>query len=93
MLQALDEVWRVSIRREFERDLVLTDIHMPRMNGYALTKALCERGINAPIIGDTGATTADDANRLIECGVNTVIANPSTMDAPSNALSAPSSSN
>jgi signal transduction histidine kinase/CheY-like chemotaxis protein len=63
----------------FDPDLVLTDIMMPKMNGYELTAALRNRDFTKPIIGVTGATVGMEAQRLIESGANTVLAKPLTL--------------
>lgn len=62
-------------------DLVVTDIMMPNCNGYGLTRQLRKNGFTKPIIGLTAATVGEEANLLIQCGANAVLAKPFTLDA------------
>lgn len=62
-------------------DLVVTDIMMPNCNGYELTRQLRKNGFTKPIIGLTAATVGEEANLLIQCGANAVLAKPFTLDA------------
>jgi len=57
-------------------DLVITDILMPVMDGYSLTTFLRNDKHRFPIIGLTGATVADEANKLLDLGANTVLSKP-----------------
>ena len=70
----------------FSPDLVLTDINMPNMNGYQLTSALREQGFAKPIIGITAATVGMEADTLLECGADQVLAKPLTREAVETAL-------
>ena len=69
-------------------DLILTDIMMPRMDGYQLTRELRELGCNLPIIGITAATIGEERERLLEQGATQVVAKPLTMDSLQSALQA-----
>ena len=57
-------------------DLVLTDIFMPRMDGYGLTEKLREAGYSKSIIGVTAATIGDESDQLLEAGASAVLAKP-----------------
>ena len=69
-------------------DLILTDIMMPQMDGYQLTRELRELGCNLPIIGITAATIGDERERLLEQGATQVVAKPLTMHSLQLALQA-----
>ena len=57
-------------------DLVLTDIMMPNMNGYELTRELREFGFSNPIIGVTAAVIGEESAQLLAMGANQVIEKP-----------------
>lgn len=74
--EAEDGVIGLNKAKENSYDLVITDIMMPNCDGYELTKALRKQGFTNPIIGVTGATVGNEANRLLVCGANTVLPKP-----------------
>ena len=65
-------------------DLLLTDIHMPEMDGYQLTRAIREstderiRGIT--IIAITANASADEAAHCIDSGMNDCLSKPVNID-------------
>lgn len=67
-------------------DLILTDIMMPRMDGYQLTRELRSLGCTLPIIGITAATIGDESERLLKQGATEVVSKPITLDALQRAL-------
>jgi len=68
-------------------DLILTDIMMPEMDGYALTQALREAGYGGKIIGLSAATIGQETDQLIEAGADSCLGKPITMDKLQQALS------
>ncbi|WP_281545247.1 ATP-binding protein [Grimontia sp. SpTr1] len=64
--------------------LVLTDCHMPNMDGYELTKAIREiqkeRAEFVPIVALTANALVGEAERCIETGMNDFIAKPVEID-------------
>jgi len=60
-------------------DLVLTDINMPNMNGFELTKALRDAGFDGLIIGVTAATEGEEMDKLLALGANAVLPKPITV--------------
>ncbi|MGE7955604.1 response regulator [Pseudomonas sp. NPDC089530] len=57
-------------------DLVLTDVNMPLLNGYELTRALRERDRQIPIIGITANALREEGNRCMAIGMNAWIVKP-----------------
>ena len=70
-------------------DIVLTDIMMPRLNGYQLTRALRDEGYDGVIIGVTAAAVGEESDELLQAGADAVIHKPISIDKFRNALSAP----
>lgn len=68
--QAL-ELWQQGTH-----DFVLTDINMPRMNGYELSRALRDLGVRAPIVGITANATRNEGRHCMESGMNTWLVKP-----------------
>ncbi|WP_041054919.1 ATP-binding protein [Vibrio owensii] len=63
-------------------DLLLTDCHMPLMDGYELTEAIRNdaRLVDLPIIGCTAEDSRMAAQRAERAGMNTVIYKPYSID-------------
>lgn len=59
-----------------EFDLILSDIFMPVMDGYALIKSLRQMNCRLPIVGLTAATIGDEIKLMLEAGADTVISKP-----------------
>jgi len=55
---------------------VLTDIMMPKLNGYDLAKSLREASFTGPIIGATAAVLGNETDTLLAAGANTVLSKP-----------------
>ncbi|WP_231978968.1 hybrid sensor histidine kinase/response regulator [Pseudomonas sp. Os17] len=68
--EALD-LWRVG-----DYDLLLTDVNMPRMNGYELTCILRASGDDRPIIGITANAMCDEEARCQAAGMDTWLVKP-----------------
>lgn len=57
-------------------DLVLTDIYMPKMDGYELCRHLRELGFSRVILGVTAAAVGREAQRLVEAGADACLNKP-----------------
>ena len=79
-LQAL-ELWQ-----EGKFDLVLTDVNMPRMNGYELTARLRARKMTQPIIGASANAMREESERCMSAGMNHCLIKPFTLHTLYNCL-------
>ncbi|SDK46389.1 two-component system, NarL family, capsular synthesis sensor histidine kinase RcsC [Pseudomonas delhiensis] len=57
-------------------DVLLTDVNMPRCNGYQLTRELRERGVDIPIIGVTANAMREEGERCQAVGMNAWLVKP-----------------
>jgi CheY-like chemotaxis protein len=74
-------------------DLVLMDIEMPMLDGYATTRALrereaCEGGPRTPVIALSADAMPDSRRRAGEAGMDGFLTKPIAMDALRHALGA-----
>ena len=67
-------------------DLILTDVNMPRMNGYELATRLRAMNITEPIIGATAKAMPDDSERCLNAGMNHCLIKPFTLHTLYNCL-------
>ncbi len=69
-------------------DAILTDLHMPELDGHALTRKLRGQGYTRPIVGITASAFTDDLRRSAEAGMTTVLLKPLPISALRQALRA-----
>ena len=62
-------------------DIVLTDVNMPRLNGYELAKALRHLGCTTPIIGATANALRGEDALCLAAGMNHCLVKPFTLRA------------
>jgi PAS domain S-box-containing protein len=80
LLEASDGEEALTIAREVKPDLIITDILMPRMDGYELVRRLKsdQTLVNTPVIFYTAHYREREAKEIaISCGVKHVITKPS----------------
>ncbi|MBD8482748.1 ATP-binding protein [Pseudomonas coleopterorum] len=78
---ARDGVEALSLWQDADFDIVLTDVNMPRMNGYQLTEQLRRRGSTIPIVGATANAMLDEAERCLGAGMDHFLVKPFTLHA------------
>ncbi|HJL17407.1 MAG TPA: response regulator [Sandaracinaceae bacterium LLY-WYZ-13_1] len=66
---------RAALERLDERafELVVSDLEMPRMDGFELVRSVRERGLETPVIVVTTRGSAEDRRRAAECGADAYV--------------------
>jgi hypothetical protein len=67
-------------------DVILMDVQMPRLDGFAATRALRKAGVTTPIIAITARSLLDDRKRCLEAGYDAYLAKPLSQRALSDCL-------
>jgi len=83
VVSALDGAEALEKAEERHPDLVITDVEMPRMDGYALCKALKERGAShgtMPVIICSALGEAHDLERGFDAGADDYLVKPAMPD-------------
>ncbi|MFJ4391011.1 ATP-binding protein [Pseudomonas soli] len=62
-------------------DVILSDINMPRLNGYELARALRRQGCVAPIVGATANALRGEEELCLAAGMNHCLVKPFTLQA------------
>jgi len=77
---AADGLEAIGVAEEHHFDIVLMDCHMPRMDGFATTRALRREpwAITLPIVAVTASVLPEDVARCHEAGMNDVLTKPFT---------------
>ncbi|MBR8321129.1 MULTISPECIES: hybrid sensor histidine kinase/response regulator [Burkholderia cepacia complex] len=72
-----------AMRAYFEQpfDVVLTDLGMPELDGFALANFLREQGATVPVIAMTAHATEEDRRRCAQAGAVEVVLKPLSIDA------------
>lgn len=80
VLNAKDGVEALEILDKSHVDLIITDIMMPNMDGYNLTKVLRESNYNLPILMITAKETLEDKRKGFLVGTDDYMVKPVDMD-------------
>jgi len=81
VVTACDGLEALSLSLEMRFDVVLTDVNMPKMNGYELAEQLRLRGCSAPIIGATANALLGEQERCLAAGMDHCLIKPFTLRA------------
>lgn len=76
---AIDGADAQSYLNNHHYDLIISDIFMPNMDGYQLTREIRARGLTTPIIGATAATIGNEIEQMLIAGADRVISKPFTL--------------
>lgn len=80
----------VAAAKSRRPDVITMDLHMPRMDGYAATRAIME-SVPTPIVVVTGSATEEDRHTTLaalEAGALAVMKRPNALGHPSHAANA-----
>jgi len=83
---ANDGIQALELWQKGKFDLVLTDVNMPRMNGYELATQLRAMNMSQPIIGATANAMRDEGERCLSAGMNYCLIKPFTLHTLYNCL-------
>jgi CheY-like chemotaxis protein len=76
VLEAPDGKVALGLLRSTHVDLVFTDLQMPELDGYELTRALRAEGLTMPIIAMTADVMPQDQERALAAGMNGALLKP-----------------
>jgi two-component system capsular synthesis sensor histidine kinase RcsC len=83
---AADGEEALSLWRDGPFDIILSDVNMPRLNGYELARELRRLGCTLPIIGATANALRGEAAQCLAAGMNHCLVKPFTLQALFNYL-------
>lgn len=69
-------------------DVVLTDVNMPELDGYQLTRRLRAEGLEVPIVGVTANAQSDEGERCFQAGMDGYLVKPFSLSGLREALQA-----
>ncbi|MBU9810509.1 two-component system sensor histidine kinase RcsC [Rahnella sp. C60] len=87
VITANDGIDALDAMRAHEIDIVLSDVNMPRLDGYGLTAKLRELGHTLPVIGVTANALAEQRQRCLEAGMDNCLSKPVTLETLRDTLS------
>ena len=78
LLKATNGAEALDMATKDKPDLIMMDIHLPKMNGFEVAKKLREQPScrHIPIIALTAYATSQDRKRVIESGCNVYFSKP-----------------
>lgn len=76
----------LSIWQTGQFDVILTDVNMPRLNGYELTVELRRQGCTTPIIGATANAMRGEEEQCLAAGMDHCLVKPFALRALFNYL-------
>ncbi|WP_299999267.1 two-component system sensor histidine kinase RcsC [uncultured Cedecea sp.] len=77
---ACDGVDALGVIKKHHIDIVLSDVNMPKMDGYTLTQNIRQLGLTLPVIGVTANALAEEKQRCIASGMDNCLSKPVTLE-------------
>lgn len=77
---ASDGVDALGVLKKNPIDIVLSDVNMPNMDGYSLTRNIRQQGLTLPVIGVTANALAEEKQRCISSGMDSCLSKPVTLE-------------
>jgi two-component system, cell cycle response regulator DivK len=65
-----------AMAKDKDIDLILLDIHMPKLDGFSATRQLRKAGIETPVIAQSSFISASEIDEAFEAGCNDFIVKP-----------------
>ncbi|WP_413729745.1 two-component system sensor histidine kinase RcsC [Sodalis sp. RH22] len=79
VITANDGVDALGTLQKQSVDIILTDVNMPNMDGYQLTRRLRGQGVQLPVIGVTANALAEEKQRCLDAGMDNCLSKPVTL--------------
>jgi len=79
VLLAEDGKQAVEMALREQPDLVLMDLHMPVLDGYAAVRQLRQRGYSRPVVALSASNFPEDRRAALEAGCNGYLVKPLAM--------------
>jgi signal transduction histidine kinase len=76
VIQVENGVQAVEAARRERLDLILMDFHMPEMDGVEAARQILAGGSSVPIIALTAASTPEEQDQCLACGMRAVLLKP-----------------
>jgi len=84
VIEAVDGEQAVALYREHQPDLILMDLQMPRLDGYAATRVILEEarssGRHTRVVALTAGLVHGERERCIEAGMSEFLSKPLDQD-------------
>ncbi|WP_413737851.1 two-component system sensor histidine kinase RcsC [Sodalis sp. RH21] len=80
VITANDGIDALNMLRKQAVDIILTDVNMPNLDGYQLTRRLRAEGVALPVIGVTANALAEEKQRCLDAGMDSCLSKPVTLN-------------
>ncbi len=79
-ITANDGVDALNMISRHQIDIVLSDVNMPNMDGYELTRRIRSQGLSLPVVGVTANALAEEKQRCLDAGMDSCLPKPVTLE-------------
>lgn len=79
VISANDGIDALNLLQKQSVDIILTDVNMPNMDGYQLTRRLRGQGVTLQVIGVTANALAEEKQRCLDAGMDGCLSKPVTL--------------